>query len=82
VSHFTKARHETRRVEKLVGPTGLRPLPFHFWYDALVRAGGHPSPEFTAAAEHARQAWAKILPALAVLPETSSRAHRATTQAP
>jgi len=64
-SRFTRARREVVAIEKLVGRAGLRPLPFHVWHDALVRDGGRPSPEFTAAAEHARRYYAAVtLPSL------------------
>jgi len=61
MARFTRAQQrEVRAIEALVGPAGLRPLPFHVWHDNLVRAGGHPSPEFVAAAEHARRYYAAL----------------------
>jgi hypothetical protein len=61
MARFTRAQqHEVRAIEALVGPAGLRRLPFHTWHHNLVRAGGQPSPAFAAAAEHARHYYAAL----------------------
>ena len=59
-------RREVRRIDKLVGPAGLRPLPLHVWCRALI-ASGRASPALVKAAEDARRYWDAVLPTLPVL---------------
>lgn len=66
MSRFTEARAEIASVERLVGPTGLRPLPFHIWCRASIESG-RASPSLLAAAEHARRYWDALLPTLPTL---------------
>jgi hypothetical protein len=51
-----RQRAEVRRVEKLVGPRGLAPLPLHIWCRSLIESG-HASPALVAAASAAKTYW-------------------------
>jgi hypothetical protein len=62
-----KARKaEVQRVERLVGTSRMRSLPFHIWCRATIEAG-RASPELLAAAERARAEWDAVLPTLPTL---------------
>jgi hypothetical protein len=59
-------RAEVRRVEKLVGPRGLAPLPLHIWCRSVIESG-QASPALVAAAAAAKAYWDAMLPTLPVL---------------
>jgi hypothetical protein len=61
-----RQRAEVRRVEKLVGPAGLKPLPLHVWCKSLIESG-RASPELVKAAAAAKAYWDGVLPSLPVL---------------
>jgi hypothetical protein len=51
-----RRRREIANVEKLVGTSGLRSLPWHAMYIRQIK-DGTASPEIVAAAERARKEW-------------------------
>lgn len=51
-----RRQREIANVEKLVGTSGMRSLPWHAMYSRQIK-DGTASPEIVAAAEQARKEW-------------------------
>jgi hypothetical protein len=53
-----RRQREIANVEKLVGTSGMRSLPWHAMYSRQIK-DGTASPQIVAAAERAREEWSR-----------------------